>query len=86
MGWKDAVFVWALNWQTILGLLFSPELILSFWFLSWGFTYFEFWVEELRDLLSLKKQESLETTALAPDEVVSKFPCRAIPVKTTYHG
>ena len=82
MGWRVAVFVWSLSWQIILG--FPP------FHLSWFFPS-DFWAEgllilisELRDSLSLTKQESLETTALAPDEVVSKFPCRASPVKTIY--
>ena len=44
--------------------------------LSWGIIY----------ISSLTKQENLETPALAPDEGVSKFACRASPVKTTYHG
>ena len=33
---------------------------------------------------SLTKQEGLKTTALAPDEVVFKFACRASPVITDY--
>ena len=66
------------------------DYFMTLFHLSWFFP-FDFWAEgllilicELRDSSSLTKQENLETPALAPDEGVSKFPCRASPVNSDH--